>query len=413
MAKSEPVVILHVITTLGRGGAERQLVNLVSNTNRDRFVHIVCCLRGPLDFAPEIERAGHKVINLNLRSKHPWLSGARKLAGIMRNERPNFVQTWLYDAGIVGRLAQLITRPAVLLLNTFQSTDFEADTISAYGLSPVKINLLRLIDKWTASLANAYYLPVSQTVANSYLQQLGLPRERVRVMYNSIDLSSLDCQEGEAERLRQALGIPSDAFVFLNVGRMDLSKGQLHLVRAFAQVAAADSRAYLVIVGDGFLRPELFRLAREFGIAERVCLPGQRGDIGVFLEMADVFVFPSLVEGLGVAPIEAMIMELPCIASNLPALREVFDDGEIGILVAPGSEDELREAMLALAADPVRCNALGDAARESAMRRFDNRAGISRWEEIYQQLATDSWNQPRSCVSLSETQGQNKSRRRI
>lgn len=409
MAESKPIVILHVITELGRGGTERQLVNLVVNTNRAKFVHIVCCLRGPLDFAPEIERAGHKVINLNLRGKHPWLSGARKLAGIMRIERPCFVQTWLYDATIVGRLAQLITRRAVPLLNTLQSTDYEADTISAYGLSSVKITLLRVIDKWTASLTHALYLPVSQTVADSYLRRLGLPRDRVRVIYNSIDLSSLACREGAAEDLRQALGIPADAFVFLNVGRMDLSKGQAHLLRAFARAAAADSRAYLVIVGDGFLKPELRRLAGELGVAGRVCLPGQRGDIGVFLEMADVFVFPSLVEGLGLAPIEAMMKELPCIASSIGALREVFKDGETGVLVTPGSENELTAAMLALAADPMRCKALGAAAHESAMRRFDNRAGISQWEEIYRQMATDSVS-GRATLSLPDTAGPNKSR---
>lgn len=386
MVDSQPMVILHVTTTLGRGGAERQLVNLVSNTNRAKFEHIVCCLRPPLDFAPEIERAGHKVINLNLRGKHPWLTGARKLAGVMRTERPRFVQTWLYDATIVARLAQVMTRRAVPLLNTLQSTDYESDTISAYGLSPARINLLRVIDKWTAHLTNAIYLPISRTVADSYVQHLALPRDRVRVMYSSIDLGSLACEEGAPERLRKELCIPGDAFVFLNVGRMDLSKGQAHLLRAFARVAAADPRAYLVIVGDGFLRPELLRLAGELG-AERVRLPGQRGDIGAFLKMADAFVFPSLVEGLGLAPIEAMMQGLPCIASNIDALREVFTDGETGVLVAPGSEDELADAMLTLAADPKRCQALGVAAHRSAMHRFDSRATISQWEEIYCQIA--------------------------
>lgn len=408
MAKSKPIVILHVITTLGRGGAERQLVNLVTNTNHARFEHIVCCLRAPLDFAPAVERAGYKVINLNLTGKHPWLSGARKLAGIMRLERPGFVQTWLYDATIVARLARLITRRAAPLLNTLQSTDYEADTISAYGLSPARINLLRVIDKWTARLTNALYLSVSQTVADSYMHHLGLPRDRVRVIYNSVDLGSLACEMGAPERLRQELRIPADAFVFLNVGRMDLSKGQTHLLRAFARVAAVDSRAYLVIVGDGFLRPELLRLVSELGVGERVCLPGQRGDIGVFLDMADVFVFPSMVEGLGLAPIEAMMMELPCIASSVGALREVFQDQETGILVTPGAENELAAAMLALAADPMRCKALGKAARESAMRRFDNRAGISQWEELYRTAADTKAS--RANLSSPDTEEPNESR---
>lgn len=381
------IKVLHIITTLRRGGAERQLVNLVSNTNRAEFEHVVCYLRPPRDFAAEIERAGHKVIDLNLRAKHPWLAGPRRFAALMRAERPDFVQTWLYDATIVARLAQLLTRRRPRLLNTLHSTNYDPDTIRAYGHVPRKVNMLRLIDKWTARIGHAIYLPVSQTVADSNVLQLSLPPDRMRVMYNSIDPSSLACDEGARERLRRELGIPDDALVFLNVGRMDLAKGQAYLLRAFAQVAAAEPRAYLMIVGDGPLMSELRRLADELGVALRVRFTGQRSDIGACLEMADVFVFPSLVEGLPIAPLEAMMKALPCVASRIKPLREVFRHGETGLLVTPGSADELAAAMLVLARDPMRREALGEQAREEAMRRFHWRTAISQWEGLYRQVA--------------------------
>jgi glycosyltransferase involved in cell wall biosynthesis len=381
--------VLHVITTLGRGGAERQLVQLVSNTARGEFAHTVCHLRSPAEFAPEIERAGNRVINFNLSGKHPWLAGARRLAAAMRAERPDIVQTWLYDAAIVARLAQLAV-PRAPLLNTLHSTDYDPETIRAYNLSPHRINLLRLVDKWTARLqTHALYLPVSQTVADSNTKHLGLTPARVRVMYNSIDPRSLDCDADAPRRLRQELDIPAEAIVFLNVGRMDLSKGQTHLLRAFAQVAAAEAHAYLVIVGEGFLMSELRRLVDELGLAARVRLTGRRGDVGAFLQMADIFVFPSLVEGLPLAPVEAMIKGLPCIAARIKPLLEMITDSETGVLVAPGAADELATAMLALARDPARRKVLGAQAQSEAMRRFHTRAAIPQWEALYRQVVAD------------------------
>jgi len=206
-------------------------------------------------------------------------------------------------------------------------------------------------------------------------------------MYNSIDPSSLACEEGAPEQLRREFGIPNDALVFLNVGSMDLSKGQEGLLRAFTQVADAEPRAYLMIAGDGTLMSDLRLHADQLGVASRVRFAGQRSDIGACLEMADVFVFPSLVEGLPIAPLEAMMKGLPCIASRIKPLREVFRHGETGLLVTPGSADELAAAMIDLARDPIRRKALGEQAREEAMRRFHCRTAISEWEELYRQAA--------------------------
>jgi glycosyltransferase involved in cell wall biosynthesis len=381
--------VLHVITTLGRGGAERQLVQLVTNTARPEFAHTVCHLRAPADFAPEIERTGQRVVNLQLSGKHPWFAGARRLAQVMRAERPDLVQTWLYDASIVARLAQLLA-PPVPLLNTLHSTDYEPETMRAYQLSPRKINLLRLVDKWTARLQpRTLYLPVSQVVADSNIKHLGLAPERVRVMYNSIDPHSLACEADAPRRLRAEFALPADAILFLNVGRMDLSKGQAQLLRAFAQVATAEARAYLLIVGEGFLMPELRRLARELGITERVRFAGRRSDVGAWLELADVFVFPSLVEGLPLAPVEAMIKGRACIATSIKPLREVFQDGATGRLVAPGAVAELAAAMLALARDPEQRARLGAQAQTEAMRRFHSRVAIPHWEALYRQAVSN------------------------
>src|SRR4051812_46763294 len=113
--------ILHVITTLGRGGAERQLVNLVRNTDRAEFEHIVCYLHPPSDFVAELTVHGYETLCLDVPRKYPWLFAARPLAAAMRTRRPQLVQTWLFDADIATRLATLVG-PRIPIINTLHLT---------------------------------------------------------------------------------------------------------------------------------------------------------------------------------------------------------------------------------------------------------------------------------------------------
>lgn len=380
-----PISVLHIITTLCRGGAERQLVNLVSNTDRTAFRHTVCYLHPPGDFAGELKAAGHEVICLNLPRKWPWLFAPARLMPLVRALRPDLIQTWLFEGDVAARLSTP-TR-AIPIINTLHLTSYEPGTIAAGNWPPKKVEVLRQIDRLTARWKRPLFIAVSEAVKRSAMRHLGLPASDVRVIYNSIDQSTLHCEPDEPRRLRQEAQIPDTGFIFINVGRLAPQKGQSVLLRAFAPVAAALPDAYLVLVGEGPEEEALASLARELGVSERVRFLGQRQDVGACLEMADAFIFPSLFEGFPLAPIEAMLKGLPCIVARIDPVLELFADGETGMLVAPGSVEELAAAMIKLYREPELRRRLGQRAHAEASQRFDSRTGLRAWENLYRELA--------------------------
>ena len=378
--------VLHIITTLCRGGAERQLVNLVCNTDPAVVRHTVCYLRPPGDFVSELEAAGHEVICLNLPRKWPWLFAPSKLTPLLKSRRPDLVQTWLFEGDIGARLSMLIG-PRIPIINTLHLTNYDPETIRAAHWPPRKVAALQQIDKLTARHARPVFIACSQSVRHSAIRNLRVPGDDVRVIYNSIDQATLVCEAGQAAAVREAEQIPGAGFVFLNVGRLEPQKGQPVLLRAFQKVAAELPNTYLVFVGEGSQLGPLQALARELGLAERVKFLGQRTDVGACLEMSDVFVFPSLFEGLPLAPIEAMLKSLPCIVTSIEPVLELFADDETGIVVTPGSVEELAAAMRMVYRDPELRKRLGVHARIKAVENFDSSTGLHAWEQLYRELA--------------------------
>jgi glycosyltransferase involved in cell wall biosynthesis len=381
-----PIRVLHVITTLGRGGAERQLVNLVSNTSADEFEHMVCYLTAPGDFAGELKEAGVQVICFNVPKKWPWLFAPFRLIPTLRKHKPDIIQTWLLEADLAARLSTF-TR-SIPIINTLHLTTYEPSTIRAGGWPRWKMEILRQLDRWTARLTRPLFVAVSETVRRSAINQLHVPPEDVRLIYNSINQETLRSEPGDSTQLREEFAIPDSGFVYVNVGRLAPQKGQSYLLHAFKQIAVQHPDIYLAFVGDGPLHGELEELASTLEISDRVRFLGRRGDIGACLELGDAFVFPSLFEGLPLAPIEAMLKGLPCIGTRIGPMQEIVTNRENGLLVAHGSVSELADAMTEIYSDPNLREQLATRAKRLAFERFDSGMGLRAWEQLYREVAS-------------------------
>jgi glycosyltransferase involved in cell wall biosynthesis len=382
------IKILHVIPTLSSGGAERQLVDVVCNTSKEDFSHTVCFFSKPDFFAPVIRGKGHKVINLNLDGKRPWFAAARKIKKIVESVEPDIIHSWLYDANMAARLAVLIGKK-IPLITSLQATDYEAETIRSNDLSPRKVNVLRLIDKTLAKMTNPYYAACSDFVAKSYQKNIAARAARMRVIFNSVDPKILAAEPDEPQKIRRKLKIPDDAFVYINVGRLDAQKGQTFLLRAFQKTLPEVPNAYLVIVGAGGLENVLKELAQSIGVKDRVVFAGRQKNIGAWLEMADVFVFPSNFEGLPLALLEAMAKKLPCIVSDIEVHREVVEDKISALLIAPQSETALAQAMIQIYKQPELCAQLGQAAFQKVENHFFSRLLMPEWEKLYADVSAN------------------------
>lgn len=377
--------VLHLIPTLLGGGAERQLTNLVCGSSRDNVHHVVCVIGEAEFFLGKLREAGFKVIQLDIFAKRPFIQAARKFRQVIDEEKPDIIHSWLYDANVSARIAVLLNGK-IPLVTSLQLADYEPETARIGNYAPYKVKGLKAIDKFTSMLAKPYFVPCSEFVKNSYNRNYGLHEARTQVIYNAVDPESLSAAEGEAEAIRAELGLPDDAFIYLNVGRLDPQKNHTLTLRAFAKVLEKVPDAYLLLAGVGALEEELKKNARELGIHEKSIFLGRRKDVGALLELADVFVFPSFFEGLPVALIEAMFKSLPCIASRVEVFEEVIDDRENGILVNPNSVEELEAAMLELYEDAGLRGKLGENAAREARSKYTIAATAGQWEAFYRRI---------------------------
>jgi glycosyltransferase involved in cell wall biosynthesis len=136
-----PIKVLHLISTLTSGGAERQLVNLIHNTSREIINHVVCVIGEADFFAPNIREANYKVVEMGIFAKHPFFRAALKFRQVVREEKPDIIHTWLYDANISARL--VVLNGKVPIVTSLQFADYEPEAGRIGNYNPHKVRALR------------------------------------------------------------------------------------------------------------------------------------------------------------------------------------------------------------------------------------------------------------------------------
>lgn len=244
-----------------------------------------------------------------------------------------------------------------------------------------------------------HFIAPSEAVAAGVVAVLGVPRERITVVYHGIGASTAPPPafsdgefSGTAQRspswveARAALGIPADRIVIAYAGRLVAEKGVFDLWDAFARVVAEEPRAHLLVFGEGPASEQLARLRGAASFAGSTQFCGHRPDLGRLLPGADIFVLPSRREALGIAMLEAMAHELPVVATRAGGIPEVVVDGETGLLTPVGDPQALAHALLTLARDPERGRALGRAGRERQRDRFTLARCLVQTADVYRRL---------------------------
>ena len=186
--------------------------------------------------------------------------------------------------------------------------------------------------------------------------------------------------------LRDRLGLRGRVALF--AGRLDAQKGLTGLLAAWKDVVARMPEATLVVAGAGPQQAHLTELAASLGLAQRVRFCGMQEDLVPWLQAADLFVLPSLSEGLSNALLEAMACALPCVATRIGGNTELIAEGINGRLVEPGDEAALAEAMASLLSDPEQAAELGRRARATVTERYPLPMIGRRYLALYDELLT-------------------------
>jgi glycosyltransferase involved in cell wall biosynthesis len=360
--------ILHVIEDLGIGGAERLLVTLLPEMRARGFDPVVASLGCRLDSTDPLEAAGIRVSRCGLVSKKQATKAVAWLVALIRRERYDLVHTHLTFANLYGRIAARLS--GVPVTTTYHDADYEREVLLANpAIKPWKQTAYRLADRLT-SLAAPRVVAVSEFVAASIQRRLGYSERAIQVIYNGVRPEAWAEVDFETKRAcRLELGLPIHGTIVLQVGRLSPQKGQTHTLEVAKALRGRPDLCW-VFVGDGPLQVDLERAIADARLGGRVMMVGGRSDVHSFLAAADLFIFPSFHEGLGIAALEAMGAGLPVIAYRSGPLPEVITDGTTGILVTPGDVPALTRAVVELVADRPRARELGQRARESIVRRF-------------------------------------------
>jgi glycosyltransferase involved in cell wall biosynthesis len=313
--------------------------------------------------------------------RHGWIAAAAKLRPILRELKPDVVHSATFPANMAARLA--VGRSGTPQLSWLVSMEYDPASVRLAGLSAWKNRVFGWVDAAAARYARSSFIACSEAVRRSAIEQLRIAPSNIGVIYNPVRIAALEPAPGEAAALRRELGLPDDAFVYLNIGRMDAPKAQGLILEAFATVAGEQPNGYVVILGRGSLAEQLLDQARALGIEQRVRFVSSASRIAPFLELAEVFVFPSLLEGLPVALLESMCAGIPAIASDIAPHAEVVRSGVTGFLVPAGSADAIAQQMRRLYGDAALRREIGAAAAEEARARFSTAAIVPQWEAAF------------------------------
>ncbi len=367
--------VLHVINSLGgSGGAEHGLVREITRFEPD-VEQLVVRLFGRSHLAGTLVEAGIPTVSLDLearRAARNWTTAARRLVTEIRRFRPDVVHTSLFTANLAGQLAARRTRTPVLSTLT-QSGDVALIRSYQPGAASWRAAALRAVATRVGRGPRIRYRALTEHTAVTNAAALGVPTARIRVIPRGVDTS----------RTYRPPAAPPPRPLVVNVGRQTAQKGHEHLVDAFERVAIRFPEAELWILGRKGERSEVLAARIAASVAgERIRLLGYRPDALDLVAAADVFAFPSLMEGLGTAVLEAMAAGVPVVAFDIPPVREITDDGRVAVLVPVGDGDALAEAILHLLADDVERTRLVRAARDHVTSTFAI-DGIARRVQAY------------------------------
>lgn len=376
-ARQAPLVV-HIIHALGTGGLENGLVNIINRTPPGRYRHAIVCLTEADEFAGRITAADVPVIELHKRPGHD-LRLYWRLFRALRRLRPTIVHTRNLATLEMQFVAALL--PGVKRVHGEHGRDvFDLDGTNR------RYNLLRR----AARLVVQRYVTVSRDLQQWLIATVGVPATRIRQIYNGVDQQRFRPSGGEQSLPLPPGFLPEDAIVVGTVGRLAEVKNQLSLLRAVHQVLQECpqlmARLRLLIVGDGPLADRIAQAVTELGLGDLVWLPGDRHDIPQLLQSMDIFVLPSLGEGISNTVLEAMASGLPVIVTRVGGNPELVRDGWNGRLVPVNDDAALAAAIGELVLDRNERLAMGAHALERVRSSFDWGRTVADYLDVYDGL---------------------------
>ena len=344
--------MLFLITSTGTGGTERALSELLQRLDRARYAVHVCSIKPPGAFARRITAHADGFTSLGmplaggrLRALCAGVPALMRLCRLVRRLRPTIVHAFLFRGYLLGRVAGWLCRVPVV--------------ISAVRVLEPPCWWRCALDRVTMPLTDSV-TAVSGAIRDDLVARLHVPAAKVVTIPNGIDLAQWPAA--------RSAGDPRQLVV---VGRLSAQKGHMILLQALPQVARRFADVRVMLYGEGPEEERLRSAARRLGVSRLVVFAGVTEEVAQGIASSSALVLPSLWEGFPNAVLEAMACARPVVATRLPGMAELIQDGRTGLLVPPGDAGALAAALIRVLADPREAAAMGRRGRQRAAACFD------------------------------------------
>ena len=363
------VNVLQLISSGGYYGAENMLLNLCASQEqagcRNSLLLFYNVHVPNVEFYERARGRGLSVRMVHCKARADWRA-VRQIEEYIREDEIDLVHTHGYKADLYGYLAAWrLGKPVVATCHNWVG-------------GTAALGIYNRLDRMVLKKFNAL-AAVSDTVTER-LRDLGVAAEKIKTIANGIDVQAF-------ERARPLAVVQGESGPTIGiVARLDLQKGFEYLLRAVIDLRKTFGGLNLVIVGEGPDRPKIERMIERFGLQANVFLAGQQTDMPGAYAAMDIFVLPSLNEGLPMTILEAMAACKPVVATRVGAVPRVIKHGENGLLVDPGDSNGLRDAVATLLSDPERCRRMGVQAHEWVKRNFTSQGMALKYREMYDEV---------------------------
>jgi glycosyltransferase involved in cell wall biosynthesis len=257
--------------------------------------------------------------------------------------------------------------------------------VEGFDVGFFKKTFYKVADRYSSRYVT-HYIAVSRALKNRLVEERRISPDRVTVIYNGVELDRYNPNLKATTEVRRSLNITDDCFIIGTIGRLVYQKGFSYFLEAAKHIYSQKKHVRFVIVGHGVYETKLKSLAESMGISDICTFAGLRFDIAHILSALDVFVLPSILEGLPRTVIEAMAMGRPIVATDIDGVREQLRHNETGLLVPPADSKALAAAVLDILADQEKAEYLGFQARKDAERLFDLRQTLAKIATLYTNL---------------------------
>ncbi len=361
------------------GGAELQIYLLAKFLNKEKFrVTLACSNFKQLDnWSKKFESEGIEIIRLNVKGKHD-IKHLSELKKIIKEKEIDLLHVHVWNPASC-RYAFLAATKTKTPIITTEHDPFKLSTIK------------NLFKKYTLNKISKI-ITISENNKKLLEELYPKHKNKIVMIHNGIDTTWWKSQlirftAKDRKKIKEEVFFAKEnTLIITSIAELHERKGQKYLIEAIPNLIEEYSNIKIVFIGEGKERKNLEKLVKKLKIEKHVTFTGRQKDIPQLLKASDIFVLPSKREAFGLVNLEAMLIPLAIIASNVGGIPEIVKNGETGILVQPKNSDALSKAIKKLIASPELRKKMANAGHKRILENFDAKIMAQNYEKVYQEI---------------------------